>query len=211
MRRLIQHQRYRPGLKESRQACDPDQVSQCLSDDPEHTCRRYSLGRRLRRGRFLRGRARGISDVCDRAAIRLPEGGIARLVENDPESFKRLESAIASAPGLESLADKPWLKRGKFSECPDALLARPILRSFGRVATFASVDPCALKGISLETPERAANAMDCRLVYALVPHEPLDEIVDKRARALARKHLRATSHSMALGRLISHERQEYRR
>jgi predicted DNA-binding mobile mystery protein A len=54
------------------------------------------------------------------------------------------------------------------------------------------------KGITLETLERAAAAMGCRLVYALVPRESLDEIVEKRARALAKKHLRATSHSMAL-------------
>ena len=54
------------------------------------------------------------------------------------------------------------------------------------------------KGITLETLERAANAMDCRLVYAFVPREPLDKIVEKRARALAKKHLRAASHSMAL-------------
>jgi predicted DNA-binding mobile mystery protein A len=53
-------------------------------------------------------------------------------------------------------------------------------------------------GITLDTLERAANAMDCRLVYAFVPREPLDELVAKRARALAKEHLRATSHSMAL-------------
>ena len=54
------------------------------------------------------------------------------------------------------------------------------------------------KGISLQTLERAANAMDCRLVYAFVPREPLEQLVETRARALAKQHLRATTHSMAL-------------
>ena len=54
------------------------------------------------------------------------------------------------------------------------------------------------KRITLETLERAANALECRLVYAFVPRAPLDEIVEERARALATKRLRTTSHSMTL-------------
>ena len=54
------------------------------------------------------------------------------------------------------------------------------------------------KGITLETLERAARALDCRVVYALVPRKPLESIVEDRARELAKKRLRATSHSMAL-------------
>lgn len=54
------------------------------------------------------------------------------------------------------------------------------------------------KGTTLETLERAANALDCRLVYALVPRKSLEALVEDRARNLAKKHMRATSHSMAL-------------
>ncbi len=35
----------------------------------------------------------------------------------------------------------------------------------------------ASKSITLETLERAAHALDCRLVYALVPRKPLAEVV----------------------------------
>jgi predicted DNA-binding mobile mystery protein A len=52
--------------------------------------------------------------------------------------------------------------------------------------------------IKLESLERAAHALDCRLVYALVPRKPLESLVEDRARELARKRLWATSHSMAL-------------
>ena len=54
------------------------------------------------------------------------------------------------------------------------------------------------KGISLATLERAAHALDCRLVYALVPKNSLETLVEDRAHELAKKRLRATSHSMAL-------------
>jgi len=52
--------------------------------------------------------------------------------------------------------------------------------------------------ITLESLERAARALDCRLVYAIVPRKPLELLVEDRARILAKKRLRATSHSMAL-------------
>jgi predicted DNA-binding mobile mystery protein A len=56
----------------------------------------------------------------------------------------------------------------------------------------------ASKSITLESLERVAQALDCRLVYALVPRKPLQRLVEDRANELAKKHLRATSHSMAL-------------
>lgn len=52
--------------------------------------------------------------------------------------------------------------------------------------------------VTLESLERAARALECRLVYALVPHVPLDERVWERAAKLAIKQLRITSHSMTL-------------
>jgi len=56
----------------------------------------------------------------------------------------------------------------------------------------------ASKRITLESLERAAQALDCRLVYALVPRKPLEKLVEDRASEVAMKHLRAISHSMAL-------------
>jgi predicted DNA-binding mobile mystery protein A len=56
----------------------------------------------------------------------------------------------------------------------------------------------ALRSITLETLERAARALDCTLVYALVPRKPLEQMVQERARKKARERLHAISHSMAL-------------
>ncbi|QFT34121.1 hypothetical protein FIV00_26735 [Labrenzia sp. THAF82] len=52
--------------------------------------------------------------------------------------------------------------------------------------------------IQLSTLRRAAEAMDCVLVYALVPRTSLTEMVDQRAREIALKVLGRVSHSMAL-------------
>ena len=52
--------------------------------------------------------------------------------------------------------------------------------------------------ITLNSLERAAEALGCRLVYALVPQKSLDEQVRYRARLHAEKHLSAVAHSMAL-------------
>jgi len=52
--------------------------------------------------------------------------------------------------------------------------------------------------IKLETLQRAAAALNCQLVYALVPNEPLESMVHQRARLIARKHLDVVEHSMRL-------------
>ena len=54
--------------------------------------------------------------------------------------------------------------------------------------------------ISLGSLERAAGAMDCELVYFIVPREAIARTYSELARVHdpAFKHLRATEHSMAL-------------
>lgn len=56
----------------------------------------------------------------------------------------------------------------------------------------------ASKAVTLATLERAARALDCTLVYALVPRQPLEQIVQGRARERARERLLTISHSMTL-------------
>src|SRR5271156_4417735 len=52
--------------------------------------------------------------------------------------------------------------------------------------------------IELATLRRVAEALDCTLVYALVPKKPLEDIVRDRARAFARRRLEPIEHSMLL-------------
>jgi predicted DNA-binding mobile mystery protein A len=52
--------------------------------------------------------------------------------------------------------------------------------------------------IELATLRRVAEALDCTLVYALVPKKPLESIVREQARAFARRRKEAVEHSMLL-------------
>ncbi len=54
--------------------------------------------------------------------------------------------------------------------------------------------------IQLNSLREVANAMDCELVYAIVPRKPLGTMLEERARSVARETLRRTGHSMELER-----------
>ncbi len=56
----------------------------------------------------------------------------------------------------------------------------------------------AKSSIKLATLRRVAEALDCRLVYALVPKRTLEIAVRDRARVFARRRRRAIEHSMLL-------------
>lgn len=52
--------------------------------------------------------------------------------------------------------------------------------------------------IQLQTLRKLAEALGCRVVYAVVPPKPLPEMRRDRARAVARRRLQPVSHSMKL-------------
>jgi predicted DNA-binding mobile mystery protein A len=52
--------------------------------------------------------------------------------------------------------------------------------------------------MELRTLRRVAEALDCTVVYALVPNKPLETMVRDRARAFARKRREYVEHSMLL-------------
>ncbi|MHA6691528.1 mobile mystery protein A [Devosia sp. A449] len=52
--------------------------------------------------------------------------------------------------------------------------------------------------ITLATLRRVGQAMDCTLVYALVPNTSLEAMVQRRAESLAAAAITGVSHSMAL-------------
>ena len=52
--------------------------------------------------------------------------------------------------------------------------------------------------ISLHTLQRAAEALGCRLVYALVPERPLADTVRERAELVADRQTKAVEHTMRL-------------
>jgi predicted DNA-binding mobile mystery protein A len=53
-------------------------------------------------------------------------------------------------------------------------------------------------GVTLNTLQRAAEALGCRLVYALVPENPLEDTVRARAKLIATRQSGAVEHTMRL-------------
>ncbi len=52
--------------------------------------------------------------------------------------------------------------------------------------------------ITLKTLNRAAEALDCTVVYALIPNSSLSKMVDNQARKVAEGHVKYVSHTMKL-------------
>ena len=65
--------------------------------------------------------------------------------------------------------------------------------------TVIEFEQSELRGtIQLSTLKRVAEALDCTVVYALVPKKPLQEAVNERARLVARRRLSSVAHTMLL-------------
>lgn len=64
--------------------------------------------------------------------------------------------------------------------------------------------------ITLDSLNKLAKALGCRVVYALVPEKSLDQIQRDRARQIAESLLKPVSHSMKLEAQSIGERQEQR-
>jgi len=65
--------------------------------------------------------------------------------------------------------------------------------------SVVAIEQSEAKGtIELATLRRVADALDCTLVYTLVPHKPLEAAVRDRARAFVRRRRAPVEHSMVL-------------
>ncbi|MHB1247772.1 MAG: mobile mystery protein A [Sulfuriferula sp.] len=112
---------------------------------------------------------------------------------------RQLDKRLSTMPGAEVIA-RP--QRGWVKAIREALgmtttqLAKRLGVSQPRVV---GIEQAEAKGaITLDSLERAAHALDCRLVYALVPRKPLDALVEERAERLAEKQLASARHTMVL-------------
>ena len=111
---------------------------------------------------------------------------------NLDERFQRLgPSALYTAPV------RGWIKaiRGALG-MSTAQLARRLGVSQPSVVALEQSE--AKGSIELATLRRAAAALDCTLVYALIPNQPLEAKVRDRARAFTRRRMEPVEHSMLL-------------
>ena|SRR3990167_6743406 len=118
--------------------------------------------------------------------------------------FKRLmrEQIQASVMDFFDLTKKPAPKNGWIKTIREALglsskvLANKLGCSQANISYMEAREK--KKSISLESLEQVAQAMNCKLVYCLVPLEPFDKILEKQARKVAKKQIRLVNHSMKL-------------
>ena len=119
--------------------------------------------------------------------------------ERNAMARRHLDARVNKLTSVERLTRPPrgWIKA--FREAlgmSTAQLARRMKISQPGVVMLEQSE--ALGTIKLETLQRVATAMNCQLVYALVPNVPLETVVRERARLIAKQHMGTVEHSMRL-------------
>ena len=133
----------------------------------------------------------------------------------DPE-FKRLQ--------LKQMEDRLYLwKRVRDHLSPSegwvAAIRDTLGMGVGQLATRLKVTPAAVvqleqretEGkVTLQSLRKAADAMDCELVYAIVPRTTLWDILQRQAQAVAHERVQRVGHTMHLEGQRSGEEEEAR-
>jgi len=112
---------------------------------------------------------------------------------------RHLEQRLASLRGRADLARPPkgWVRAIRDSlGITTRQLGVRLGRAHSNVVAIEKNE--AADTISLGLLRQAAEALDCTLVYTLVPNKPLEEILRERAAAVADRELASVSHTMAL-------------
>jgi len=121
--------------------------------------------------------------------------------QTTPEALARKHLDKALTPFREALA-QPRPPKGWVRAIRDALgmTSRQLAARMGfSQSTITGLEQGEeAETVTLKTLRQAAEALDCQLVYALVPNTTLDEVVRTRARALAQEHLARIHHTMRL-------------
>jgi predicted DNA-binding mobile mystery protein A len=110
-----------------------------------------------------------------------------------------LDARFESMPGAGGMAPpvRGWIRAVR--EALGMTTAQLAERLKMRQPSLIAIEQSEAKAtVQLATLRKVAAAMDCTLVYALVPNRPLETIVHERARKLARKRLRSVEHTMLL-------------
>jgi predicted DNA-binding mobile mystery protein A len=108
------------------------------------------------------------------------------------ERFKEMGPAKQFAPPVRG-----WIKA--IREALGMSTAQLAQRLGVRQPSVVSIEQSEAKGtIELATLRRIAEALDCTLVYALVPNKPLEDTIRERARLFARRRQEPVEHSMTL-------------
>ena len=133
------------------------------------------------------------------------------MKEKDILKIEQLEQMLRPARKLQEL-QRPRL--GWVRAIREALgISSPQLARRVGIKAAQSVEDMQKDEVSgvikLQTLHKLARALDCELVYALVPRKSLEEIRRDQATAVAKRLIKRVSHSMSLeDQAISHEAEQ---
>jgi predicted DNA-binding mobile mystery protein A len=114
-----------------------------------------------------------------------------------PEQLDRRFAEMGVAKGVLARPARGWIRAIRDGlGMTTAQLARRMGVTQPRISELERAE--AGGKITLQSLERAAEAMGCRLVYALVPVEPLTRTIEQRAATLASRRLAAIEQTMRL-------------
>src|SRR6266849_5742373 len=113
------------------------------------------------------------------------------------DAIRHLDKRFASLRPLTENARPPkgWLRAIRDAlGMTSAQFARRLGVSQPRIIELEQSEVSG--GVTLNTLQRAAEALGCRFVYALVPEQPLEDTVRARAKLIAARQLAAVEHTM---------------
>ncbi len=116
-----------------------------------------------------------------------------------PQSRARLGQRFESfgSPARYAQPVRGWVKA--IREALGMTTAQLAKRLGVKQPSIVAMEQSEAKGtIELATLRRAAEALDCTLVYALIPNKPLDRIVRDRARQYLKQRIDPIEHTMLL-------------
>lgn len=107
------------------------------------------------------------------------------------ETLDRWRALPRSRPG------RGWLRTIRQTL---GMTTRQLAKSVGVTqSAVMDVERAESKGdVTLATLQRYATALDCELIYALIPKRPMQEAIEERADRIARDQISRVRHSMAL-------------
>jgi len=114
-------------------------------------------------------------------------------------AYKHLDRKLAKL-GLTDVLARPsrgWLHAVRIAL---GITSTQLAKCMGLTQpTVVAMEKAEKRGsISLETLERAAHAMNCKVVYTLVPNGSFEETIKNQARKVAKKRLKYVGHTMQL-------------
>jgi predicted DNA-binding mobile mystery protein A len=119
---------------------------------------------------------------------------------NMENARKQLEKRLSPLRSMESeLATPPrgWIKAIREALNMSAVqMAKRLGVARSRINALEKAEVTG--NVTVKTMREAAEAINCRFVYAIVPVKPMDEIMRDRAKIIAKERLQFVDHSMRL-------------